>query len=218
MDTATAEMVLYGMTAIAVAVWVGGLQFLVATVRREKKGVEESSKFGEPAPANLIYGSAEVEGNAAELSHRAATLLAAKSARIFQCTDESIDFETTNDYFPRQKFNIPVMHGQLRFTPLSVQTTRVDYAIAKPRIPILLIWAFAVQALGFVAIITGFLVLYFLAVPNQNPGVRWQTVQMVQVIHFLWPPFLLGFLHRKIIAVIKTQFDAFIHNLPFLAG
>jgi hypothetical protein len=216
MTAAAAEMLLYAITAVALAVWVGGLEFLHATVRKSKKGIDEFAKFDEPPPASLIYGSAEMEGNAAELSQKAAMLLAAKSAKILQCTDEMIDFETSSDYLSGQRFNIPVLHGQLRFTPLSAQTARVDYAIAKPRSTILLTLAFVFQALGFVAIITGFLAIYFLVVPNQNPAIRSQTVQMIQVIHFLWPPYLFAFLHRKIVAVIKTQFDTFIHNLPFV--
>jgi hypothetical protein len=217
MSPVVAEMVLYAITAIAVVVWVEGLRFLVATMRGGKKGSEEFAKLDEPAPANLIYGSAEIEGSAAELSRKAAGLLVAKSARICERTDEMIDFETSSDFFHGQKINLPSLHGQMRFTSVSAQTTRVDYAITRPRVQTFLIPGFVFEGLGFMAIITGFLLIYFLVIPSRHPGVRWNTLQMLQVVHFLWPPFMFAGMYRKTTSVIRAQFDTFIHNLPFLA-
>jgi hypothetical protein len=36
-------------------------------------------------------------------------------------------------------------------------------------------------------------VLWLFAAPSLNPGVRWQVVQIVQIVHVLWPPFLVYF-------------------------
>ncbi len=216
MTTSAAEMLLYAITAVAVAAWVAGLEFMVATVRRGRKGAAEFAKADDPAPANLIYGSAEVQGNAAELSQRAAAILAAKSVRISERTDEKIAFETPSEIMPGQNFNLPSLNGQLLFTPLSAQTTRVDYAIAKPHVRALLILGFVFQALGFIAIVAGFSLIYFLVVQSPSPIVRWQTFQMVQVVHFLWPPFLFARNISKNRFVLYAQFDTFIHNLPFV--
>ncbi len=218
MNAANAEMLLYAITAVAVVAWVEGLRFLTATIRKEKKGGEEFAKADDPAPANIIFGSAEVQGSAAELSQKAAAVMAARSIKICEKTDESIVFETPKEFIPGSNINLPPLSGQMRFTPLSAQTTRVDYALAKPRVRVLLILGFVFQALGLIAIIAGFLLIYFLAVPNPNPGVRWQTVQMVQVVHFLWPPFLFAGLYRKSASFVRAQFDTFIHNLPFLTA
>ncbi len=218
MNAAAAEMLLYAITAVAVVVWIEGLRFLTATVRKEKKGGEEFANPDDPAPANIIYGSAEVEGRAAELSQKAAAVMAARSIKICEKTDESIVFETPREFVPGSNVNLPPLSGQMRFTPLSAQTTRVDYAVAKPSVRVVLIVGFVFQAMGFVAIVAGFLLIYFLVVPNQHRGVRWQTIQMVQVVHFLWPPFLFAGIYRKSTAIIRAQFDIFIHNLPFLTG
>lgn len=216
MNAANAEMLLYAITAVAVVVWVEGLRFLVATIRKTKKGGEEFAKLDDPAPANIIYGSAEVDGPAAELSQRAVAIMAAKSIKICEKTDECIVFETPREFVPGSNVNLPPLSGQMRFTPLSAQTTCVDYALAIPRVRMWLILGFVFQALGFVAIVAGFLVIYFLVVPSQHLWLRWQTIHMVQVVHFLWPPFLLAGLYRKSTSIIRTQFDTFIHNLPFL--
>lgn len=63
-----------------------------------------------------------------------------------------------------------------------------------------------------VVIIGIFLLLWFFAVPNDSPGVRWQVVQVVQVIHVLWPPFLIYFLFIKFRGSVKTVSN----NLPIL--
>jgi hypothetical protein len=216
MNAVTAEMVLYAITAVAVVVWVEGLRFMVATVRKGRKGFEQFANPNDAPPANIICGSAEVDGNTAELSQRAATLLAAKSVLICERTDESIVFETPKEIIPGQNINIPSLHGQLRFTPLEAQKTRVDYAITRPHVRALLILGFSFTAMGFVAIVAGFLLIYFLVIPSPFEAVRWQTVQMLNVTLFLWPPFLLGGLYRKSASLVKAQFDTFIHNLPFV--
>jgi hypothetical protein len=212
MNAATAEMVLYAITAIALVVWVEGLRFLTATVWKEKKGSEEFAKLDEPAPAKLIYGSAEVAGRADELSQKAAAVMAARSIKICEKTDESIVFETPSG----SSADWPHLSGQMRFTPLSAQTTRVDYALVKPHVRVLLILGLVFQAIGFVAIVAGFLLIYFFVVANNNPAVRWQTLQMVHVFNLLWPQFLVAGLYRKSISFAKARFDTFIHNLPFL--
>lgn len=39
--------------------------------------------------------------------------------------------------------------------------------------------------------------LWYFAAPSAAPGVRWQCVQVVQMVHVLWPPFLVYFLWKK---------------------
>ncbi len=40
--------------------------------------------------------------------------------------------------------------------------------------------------------------VWLLAARSEDPGVRWQTLQMVQVGHALWPPFLVAVLHKRL--------------------
>jgi hypothetical protein len=238
MDSSTAELVLYGITAVSVVVWMAGLRFLLSSLCGRKKTVEGLADPAEQARANLAYGSVEVECSASELSSRAAALLAAKSMLICERTDEKIVFETPKEFvaegaacepmtpsFPasvnqlgmqKRTGRLPSIHGQLHFTPLSSGKTRVDYAIAVPRVRLFLILGYVFEALGILAIITGFSVIYFFVIPSPDTAVRWQTLQMIQVIHFLWPPFLFAYIYRKSASIIRVQFDTFIHNLPFL--
>ncbi len=49
--------------------------------------------------------------------------------------------------------------------------------------------------------------LWFLAVPNEDPNIRWQVVQVVQIIHVLWPPFLIYFLYKMLRNRVETVSD-----------
>ncbi|HEY4761524.1 MAG TPA: hypothetical protein VIH42_13160 [Thermoguttaceae bacterium] len=216
MSTSVAEMVLYGITAVAFLVWVEALRFLVVSVRGGKKTSEEA-RFPEERPqGNFVYGSAEIEGHASELIQKASALLAEKSVRICERTEQSIVFQSPGEYLPGQTSALPAMQGQMQFTQLAERTTRVDYALAAPQVRILLILGFAFVAIGLAAILTGFFIIYRYVIPHPIAEVRWQTLQMLQVANFLWEPFMFGALYRKPASILRAEFDTFIHNLPFL--
>lgn len=54
----------------------------------------------------------------------------------------------------------------------------------------------------------GYVLLRY-AVPNANPGVRWQCVQILQIAHALWPPFLVSKLFHSNI----DHANGFLRNL-----
>ena len=39
-------------------------------------------------------------------------------------------------------------------------------------------------------------------------------MQMVQIVHFLWPPFALAGAERMQLRLVRRSIDAFVHNLP----
>ena len=71
------------------------------------------------------------------------------------------------------------------------------------------------QILGLAAISAGFWLLNAYVADAADPAVRVQAIQMVQVFHFLWPPFLFGVLNRKRHGALRKAFDTFVRNLPF---
>ncbi len=46
------------------------------------------------------------------------------------------------------------------------------------------------------------------------PAIRWQSVQLIQIVHFLWPPFLCGHQYRSRYRLVSRQLDTILHNLP----
>ncbi len=43
-----------------------------------------------------------------------------------------------------------------------------------------------------------------------------QAVQTVQLVHFLWPPFLFASRSRQLARMIRAQMEALVNNLPYL--
>ncbi len=52
------------------------------------------------------------------------------------------------------------------------------------------------------------ILLWNVAAPSLTPGVRWQVIQICQIIHVLWPPFLVyklhGTFHRQLENLVET--------------
>lgn len=215
MDADTANLALNIIAVAAIVVWVFGLRFLMLSVRSEKNQDAEETTRDAATSRNLLYGSAEIEGAAAELSQRATAMLAEKGVRITERTDERVVFGAEAENAAEQPARL-VFSGQMRFVPLTAETTRVHYVLSVPSMRILSVLGFVCQALGLAAIIVGYVVIRQFVVDSDNPAVRWQTFQMMQVVHLLWPPFLFGFLHRRPRRAMRAAFDTFVHNLQFL--
>ncbi len=72
--------------------------------------------------------------------------------------------------------------------------------------------ALGVVALGIIAVIFPLQVL-----SHANPAVRGQTLQALQLLHFLWPPFLFAHLARRQRRGIRLRLEALLKNLPYLS-
>ena len=65
--------------------------------------------------------------------------------------------------------------------------------LARRRLLLMSILVFAVPLV--ILLVAG--VIWQFVVPNGHPAIRWQVVQMVQIVHVLWPPFLVAALYRR---------------------
>ncbi|MGE3817893.1 MAG: hypothetical protein AB7I30_00510 [Isosphaeraceae bacterium] len=72
------------------------------------------------------------------------------------------------------------------------------------------------SALGLAALVLGFWAISTYVVPSPKLAVRGQVVQMVQCIHFLWPPWLFGLLYKSINGALRRTLETRIANLPFV--
>ena len=105
--------------------------------------------------------------------------------------------------------------GRLMFEPLGADRTRIDYAIEVSPARWLLVLGWLFQASGLIALIVGCWLVYTFCVSSPRPELRWQTIQMVQAAHFLWPPFLFATLYRQRRKWVLTSFEALVQNLPY---
>jgi hypothetical protein len=227
MDPETASVVLAAITAVGAVVWLAGLQFLIRSHPRRQFGEQPDSAEAvraDECPEGWFCGSADVEGESRALATRAAALLANSTpltfgpVKILEKTDRDIRFERVEvgqaNQPPAQWFR----RGELRFTPLRSGRTRVAWAVEPANVRWLLWLAAGFQVGGLLVLVVGCWGLATFVVPSPDPAIRWQTIQMVQVVHFLWPPFLFGGLYRRGSRAVAGQFEALAHNLPYHDG
>jgi hypothetical protein len=224
MDTETARFTLYGITAIGFIVWLAAVQFVATTAKSEREAARRTmSAFGldEARSERLLAGQAEVEGQPAALAAKAASVLAESwrgplgLLKILESTDDRLVFEGAGKNAggrPAWQF---VGRGQMRFARLGPNRTAISYAVEFSGGQRLLLWAKVFLLLGFVALVAGCTLIFTFVVSSPNSAVRAQTFQMVQAVHFLWPPFLFAGLYRMARRVVRVGFDVFVHNLPF---
>jgi hypothetical protein len=215
-----AQAIVYLITTIGAVVWVSGLWFLIRSVPKQPSagaGLEGSDPSRRP-PQGLIAGHAEIPGTPGDLSAKAAAILAKEQVKIVQRTEDRVVFEGVGATMAGVAIGQPTLRGELRFTAIGAERTGVDYAIAIPQGRVLLVLGAVFQLLGLIALVGGFFAIVTWVVPNPDPGVRAQSVQMMQVVHFLWPPFLLGGLYRMRRRTVQARFEILVNNLPYCDG
>jgi hypothetical protein len=214
-------LILFAIGAAALVVWVCGLLFLLATARRKTSSPvwgEEDEFLEEPGNAT-VRGSAEVEGAPAALAAKAAGNLAQHGAanlgpvKILEQNDERVVFEAMPHLGGRF-----VRRGVLEFHGQPSGRTQIDYAILIPSRNGLLVAGWIFLILGLIVLLVGFPLMLLWVAPHPNPAVHWQSVQMLHVLHFLWPPFLFAAIYRRVQNHVRHTFDSLVHNLPYLQG
>jgi hypothetical protein len=220
MSLDTPFLIVYAIAAIGLVVWLCALQFLLRAARRAPTStefLEEDDDVAARPGETTIRGVAEVAGRPADLAVKAAAHLAKQSAltlgpvKILEQTDQRVTFEAMPHLGGRF-----LRYAVLEFHSLDPERTRIDYAVVAPQRPGLLLAGWLFQALGLIALVVGFFMMVMWVAPHPHPAVRWQSFQMIHVVHFLWPPFLFGALYRRIQTYVRNTFDSFVHNLPYV--
>ena len=224
MDIELARIVVVGITTAGVVVWLLALRFLVNSwrLRHARQGPpDDEGETDEEQVAGWLAGTVEVDGEAPVLAARAARLLAQGTLNnlgpilVLDKADDRVRFERPGAGMantpPAQWFR----RGELRFTPLGSGQSRVSWLV-EPVASAWLLWLGGVfQAIGLIALVAGCWAVYTYLASAAEPALRWQTLQMLQVCHFLWPPFLFGALYRSGTKSLTALFDALAQNLPY---
>jgi hypothetical protein len=223
MNAQFAEFLLCSITAVGAIVWLAGFQFLVRSFPRVAPTEEanQQSDAQERLPPDWICGEAEVDGQPADLIPKAVSALAGGDVpgvgplKILERGDDRVVVEgTIGDPRSRQS-PARVRRAQLHFTSLGRDRTRIEYVAQVADQRWLLRLGAMFQCLGLIALVGGFCTIRAYVVSDPNPGVRWQTFQMLQAGHFLWPVFLLAGLYRSGRRTLQAGLDLLVHNLPY---
>jgi hypothetical protein len=212
----------YVLAGAALVTWLCALQYLLATMRKRRATLDQERELlGATPPDSLLTGTAEVAGQPAELAVKAASVLAKQGlnllgpVKITEQTDTSVGFEGLNS--PAHGVKL-FDHAELRFSPAAPGRTRIDWALQIPPRSWLLVMAWVFIGLGLLAMVTAFSLIQLFVVNDLDPALRWQAVQMVQCIHFIWPPFLFVAIYRRQRTHLQTMLDAMVNNLPYYDG
>jgi hypothetical protein len=221
MSAETAQTTLYAITAVAFVVWLFGLQFLITCARVPKRPPPDRLDLAQPTSSNALVGTAQIDGVAADLAVKTAALLAKGDAgrlgpmKILDRTENRVVFEGVSLDPVTSSLGRYIRRGEIRFASMGRDRTQVDYAVEIARGRGLLLGGAIFQVLGLVALVAGFVLIRTFVVPREELAIRGQTIQMLQVVHFLWPPFLFAGLYRMRIKALRNGLETFIHNLPY---
>jgi hypothetical protein len=224
-DTETARVVLTGITGLAVIVWLLSFRFLVSSARKGQpvqSGESVDSENAGSSEETLLTGATEVEGEPSALVARAASLLARGSLlpqvpiKIVEKSASHVRFERVEAGNEVQSAGRWLRQGQFTFVSLGGGRSRVEWVVELINMRWLLRLGALFQVAGLIAIAVGFWAIFTYVISSPDPAIRWQTVQMVQVVHFLWPPFLFAALYRRGKRTLSAQLHAWTNNLPYL--
>lgn len=216
MSPEVAQQVVFAIAAAGLVVWLISLNFLVKSARLMQLRNQEDA--GEPLTQSMLIGSAEVEGDPKALASKAAAVLAKGTlgpVKIVEKTDDRIVFERVDTGIAKQPAGRWFRQGELHFTALRPNRTQVEWAVEPAAFRWMLLVGSMVQLVGLVVLVGGCWAMSSYVATSPHPAIRWQSVQMVQVVHLLWPPFLFGGLYRRGIRGVKAEFEALVNNLPY---
>jgi hypothetical protein len=226
MTTEAASVLLAVIIGVELGVWLIGLRFVLASRPRESTADMQLIVPEDGAdrwPGDWLLGDVEVEGEPQTLARKAASLLVKESGalgpvKVVECADDRVRFERVGWSGGHWSQRIWFRRGEFRFAPLGRNRTRVEFAVERSAPRGLLLGAAIVQVVGLAALAAGSWLIYTFVVSSPEPAVRWQTLQMIQAVHFLWPPFLLAGLYRRARGEVRARFEALTNNLPYHAA
>jgi hypothetical protein len=222
MQPELATAVVVGIAIVGFLTWLFALQSMLRASREGQALSDDSAQAtGAEHAAGTIAGSADVPGNPDELSAKLAERLARDGLgflgpiKITGADRKEVSFEAIGS-MPGTAGATPVglRGGVVRFLGIG-NKTRIEYAVeAKSgRVLLALGWLFIV--LGLASLLVGLTLEFALVINSQDAAIRAQAVQMIQAIHLVWPPFLFAHISRQPARLIRNQFEALIHNLPY---
>ncbi|MBN1417600.1 MAG: hypothetical protein JXP34_02425 [Planctomycetes bacterium] len=226
MSVETAELIFYPTAILLAIVWLAGVRFALASLRPPRRREEERafSPAAEIDP-DAIEGDLVIEGEPEALARRLASQLAGSfagagsavfPAKVTECTAERVTFERTPGGGRSGLFSFD---GGIVTFHREGERIRVRYAVSLRRSRRLFrILAYLVCFLyGGLFVIGCPILIWTLVLPSEDPGVRAQVIQTLQMVHGVWPPFLIGFVASRVRKMTAAYFETLLANLPYAA-
>ena len=188
MDPNACQAVFIALAAIGLVWWCFDLWLALGVGRGEELGGE-----------TVIDGSPSDLGESILRAMRQPSLgLSGVTFRAEEKSDRSLRVKKIGAMLCNQPNALWFSEIDFQFNPTVDGKTRVAFRIGRELLSRRL-RGIAVALVFFVGLPGLLLVtslVWFLVVPSEDPVVRWQVFQTLQMVHFLWPPLLVIGLHR----------------------
>ncbi|MEP3480867.1 MAG: hypothetical protein ABJZ55_16595 [Fuerstiella sp.] len=233
MEIQFAEIMFFVIFAIAVIIW--GISLRMASrIGKQTVDDDDSTNWQEPktnpfdseTPSWNVRGTETIDCQSAadaiqKLAKKAAEGMGnanvANQYRIEKPAQNKLRVSSTTPaginkammlYFDEAEFEANARGSQnieieyrLSFDRLAKKTRRIS------------LWI--ILALGLPVMLFGFTAIWFFVVQNENPAIRWQVFQSLQICHVLWPPFLFLGLYKAAIRNAKNTVPNLLRSLAF---
>ena len=219
MDASTARLVFAAVVTVMGLIWLLGIRFALSRLRRLRQGSEEDRYGGTRSAEAVFTGEITVQAPREALSKKVAEYLTTASAsgfgitvRVTERTSERITFERVAGM--HRKGVAPIDGGIITLEQAG-GGTRVRYGISLRRFASIMgtVTYLVCFLYGGLFVVGTPVLLWFLVVNNEDPQIRMQTIQTVQMVHGVWPPFLVGGLCSRLSRMARTSFETLLGNL-----
>lgn len=204
MDEEIAKLIFVAIMTAGFFVW---LLSLAMTLRVGRATAEQDwralDNIAEPGGA-VETGARTVSGEPGALSKALARSLTQLNIggfnslfEIVERSDRRVLVKKTGPLICNQPVGMYFSEAEIGFEDQRNGTVRVSYQLRYDRLAkrlksIALIIIF-LAGLPAMLIVGG--IIWYVVIPSPNPAVRWQVFQTFQIVHALWPPYLLFWLY-----------------------
>ena len=224
MSAETAEILFFVITGVMGLVWLTATRFAFSRLRTRDRYEEYEDRRDDEYDGEAIHGEVVVEGTREALSKKIAEQLAASSSvtgtfflKITECTKDRVAFERTR--------GAPGRHAQcaFRFGVILLKSegnqVRLRYVIPIQRfLRIMKLVTYLVCFVyGGIFVFGTPILIWHLVVQSDDPKLRWQVLQTLQMVHGVWPPFLIGSVTGRLKGATAAYFDTLLQNLAHTA-
>lgn len=215
MEAETARLIEIGITAAGALAWGAGLGFVRRATREPPQPDPEAPGRFRPLPPDTLAGRVETTGTgdavlSALIGACASRLAGSGRLEVKERGRSSFEFRTEGGMGPR------LVSGRFETRPAGGDRVEVHYQARLGGVAALRHLAWICLALGLAAVVAGAALILTMVAPHPDPSVRGQALQGLQIVHFLWPPFLFSAMHRRMRRWMRAQVESTIHNLPYL--
>lgn len=223
MSQPTAELVFVAITALMGIIWLLGIRFALSRLRPPRRDDGEGGRgaWGEE-DAGTITGEVVIDGDPERLSRGIAERLASTGSlemgtftKITERTAERVAFER----IPGSGRGVLIFDDGVMTLTREGDRVRVRYDVRIKRFSSTLRTATYLVCFvyGGLFVIGVPLAVWRFVLHHPDPNVRWQVLQTFQMVHGVWPPFLMGWLSSWRRKATGRYFDAILANLQHLA-